>query len=115
MNIKGTIAIVFGILGRQGNKDVLFRLESLLKKRNMSYYIILAEEVNSKLMDQYTADTYIQLCCPRISIDWGQSFPKPLLNALEAFAALKEASIDEEYPLSYYAYGGKEWTNYFPK
>ena len=39
---------------------------------------------------------WIQLCCPRLSVDWGSVSPSssshvPLLNAYETFAALGEA------------------------
>ena len=40
----------------------------------------------------------------RLSIDWGQSFPAPLLSPYEAAVALKKCQWQEEgYPMDFYA------------
>jgi 2-(3-amino-3-carboxypropyl)histidine synthase len=116
LKLGSSVAIIYGILGRQGNQQVLYRLEALLKSYHIKYCVILAEEITNQLMEQYNADSYIQLCCPRISTDWGHNFPKPLLNCFEAFTLLNKLEWDStKYELYYYAYGGKEWSNYYPK
>ena len=35
-------------------------------------------------------DAWIQIACPRLSIDWGHEFTKPLLNPYESYFALGE-------------------------
>jgi 2-(3-amino-3-carboxypropyl)histidine synthase len=54
----------------------------------------------------------VQVACPRLSIDWGEHFTKPLLTPYEAMVALKEVKWQNEYPMDYYAYEslGNKWT-----
>lgn len=49
-------------------------------------------------------DAWVQIACPRISIDWGHHFDKPLLTSYEAMVALKQAEWSAtQYPMDYYA------------
>ncbi|MFN9954033.1 MAG: hypothetical protein ACK55I_13115, partial [bacterium] len=49
------------------------------------------------------------MACPRLSIDWGHFYTKPLLSTFELFALLKEATFptpgnpQERYPMDYYS------------
>ncbi len=54
----------------------------------------------------------MQVACPRLSIDWGGAFAKPLLNPYEAEVAFGGHAWRAVYPMDYYAHGGAEWTNY---
>ena len=46
----------------------------------------------------------VTLFLSRLSIDWGQSFPAPLLSPYEAAVALKKCAWKEEvYPMDFYA------------
>ena len=61
-------------------------------------------------------DVWVQIACPRLSVDWGHSFEKPLLNTYEADVALGlihwlEGKI-KAYPQDYYASDGGDWSNY---
>lgn len=47
--------------------------------------------------------SWIQIACPRLSIDWGYAFPKPLLTPYEASIALGKAEWQEVYPMDFYA------------
>lgn len=62
--------------------------------------------------------TFVQTSCPRLSIDWGYAFEKPLLSPYEATVAvgklpdwkLKQQESDREdggsaYPMDFYAMG----------
>lgn len=67
-------------------------------------------------------DAWVQIACPRLSIDWGYAFPRPLLSPYEALVALgvKDAPwLEEEeegngqvkerknlYPMDFYAREG---------
>jgi 2-(3-amino-3-carboxypropyl)histidine synthase len=67
-------------------------------------------------------EAWVQIACPRLSIDWGYAFARPLLSPYEALVALgvKEAPwLDEEesrngegearrnlYPMDFYAKEG---------
>lgn len=76
----------------------------------------------------------MQTSCPRLSIDWGYAFPRPLLSPYEASVALGAphargwksmgSSVpkalengrkgDEDYPMDFYADGSLgEWTPRF--
>lgn len=52
--------------------------------------------------------SWIQIACPRLSIDWGYAFTTPLLNPYEAEVAFGEASwSNDAYPMDFYANDGK--------
>lgn len=54
-------------------------------------------------------DAWMQIACPRLSIDWGESFSKPLLTSYEFSTILQNRSImwshnsDVSYPMDFYA------------
>ena len=50
-----------------------------------------------------------QVACPRLSIDWGYAFDKPLLSPYEASVALERATWQPVYPMDYYANEGGPW------
>ena len=47
--------------------------------------------------------SWIQIACPRLSIDWGEFFDRPLLTPYEAMVGLKEIEWQKEYPMDFYA------------
>lgn len=82
--------IVLGTLGRQGNPKVLERLEGKMREKGFDYTVILMSEISPfrvKLFED-SLDAWIQIACPRLSIDWGDAFEKPLLTTFEAEIAL---------------------------
>ncbi len=53
--------------------------------------------------------TFVQTSCPRLSIDWGYAFPKPLLSPYEAsvtIGTVKAWDEDERYPMDFYDANG---------
>jgi 2-(3-amino-3-carboxypropyl)histidine synthase len=58
-------------------------------------------------------DAWVQIACPRLSIDWGYAFDKPLLSPYEAEVALDATDWREVYPMDYYTKGSGSWTNYY--
>lgn len=53
----------------------------------------------------------MQIACPRLSIDWGYAFPRPLLTPYEALIALGvreswESTHGGVYPMDFYAKDG---------
>jgi len=96
--------LILGTLGRQGSLKVLDYLEDLLKKNNKDYVIVLLSEIFPSKIDQFSdVDAWIQLACPRLSIDWGYSFSKPLLNSYEASITLGAVEWQPSYPMDYWA------------
>ena len=54
----------------------------------------------------------MQVCCPRLSIDWGHHFAAPLLSSYEAQVALAASEWQQTYPMDYYSKAGGEWCNH---
>ena len=72
--------LVLGTLGRQGNPDVLQHLQRLLDAKGCTHVTLLLSEVfPAKLAEFSDIEAWIQVCCPRLSIDWGHAFDKPFL------------------------------------
>ena len=77
-------------------------------------------EISPELLQLFQVDCFIQVACPRLSIDWGESYTKPLLTSWEAFEIWgNEEKIVEDpdnlqstFPMDYYSNNGGEWTNY---
>jgi 2-(3-amino-3-carboxypropyl)histidine synthase len=57
-------------------------------------------------------DAWVQIACPRLSVDWGHFFDKPLLTAYELYVCLGEEKFRDIYPMDFYTVGSGEWTNY---
>ncbi|KAF2089860.1 hypothetical protein K490DRAFT_36363 [Saccharata proteae CBS 121410] len=110
--------LILGALGRQGNPHTLTMIENQLKKKGIPCIKLLLSEIfpgKLQLMNG-GVETWVQIACPRLSIDWGYAFPRPLLSPYEALVALgvREAGWMEEgkgsarevYPMDFYAKEG---------
>ncbi|KAF8639800.1 hypothetical protein AX17_001059 [Amanita inopinata Kibby_2008] len=115
--------LIFGTLGRQGS---LKQLQAITKQLDTSrttipyIQILLSELSPAKLSLFYPhVSTFVQTSCPRLSIDWGYAFDRPLLSPYETAVALGAAAagwMDEseskgkigEYPMDFYE-GGSPW------
>ena len=103
------IGLILGALGRQGNPKTLNMLENeLLQKGVEVVKIILSEIFPQKLAMFDDVDAFIQVACPRLSIDWGYAFNKPLLTPYEAMVMLEKDKMWNKtyYPMDYYAKDG---------
>lgn len=102
------IGLILGALGRQGNPQTLDRLEKAFSKAGISVVkIILSEIFPQKLAMFDDLDAFVQVACPRLSIDWGYAFEKPLLTPYEAMVMLEEDTwINDFYPMDYYKKDG---------
>jgi 2-(3-amino-3-carboxypropyl)histidine synthase len=114
--------LILGTLGRQGSNKVMQHLEKRLKfhKRD-SVTILLSEIFPTKIELFRDVDAFVQIACPRLSIDWGTAFSKPLLTPYELSVALGdapwkleeavddmgsrkiEATPNDSYPMDFYA------------
>lgn len=96
--------LVLGTLGRQGNPAILSFLEEKLTQLGKEYITILLSEIFPAKLALFTdIDAWIQVACPRLSIDWGESFSVPLLSPYEACVALELTEWKEQYPMDYYS------------
>ena len=108
--------IILGTLGRQGSTNILEELEGLMIKNNREYFVLFLSEISPiKLLQFGEVDAWVQIACPRLSIDWGHECEKPLLNTYEAFTCLNEIEWLPVYPMDYYSDEGGRWSNYFKK
>ncbi|EGD74618.1 diphthamide biosynthesis protein 1 [Salpingoeca rosetta] len=57
----------------------------------------------AKLELMYDVDAWVQIACPRLSIDWGTAFKKPLLTPYEASVVLSTIEWQPDYPMDFYA------------
>lgn len=75
--------------------------------------LLLSEIFPAKLALFTDVEAWIQVACPRLSIDWGYAFTAPLLSPYEAEVAFNEAAWhDSTYPMDYYANEGGAWSVY---
>lgn len=109
--------VILGTLGRQGNfKQLQSITKQLSQETNPIPFIpiLLSELSPAKLAlfkDHISA--FIQTSCPRLSIDWGSAFPKPLLSPYESSVALQTTKGwtgdglggEGAYPMDFYAAG----------
>lgn len=114
-----TFGLILGTLGRQGSTKVLEYLRKRLATHNRQSVIILMSEIfPAKLQLFSQVDAFVQVACPRLSIDWGTAFEKPLLTPYELSVVLgdakwrleggctggKEEKVEgESYPMDFYA------------
>ncbi|XP_071552140.1 2-(3-amino-3-carboxypropyl)histidine synthase subunit 1 isoform X2 [Panulirus ornatus] len=105
--------LILGTLGRQGSTKVLENIQKQLMASGKDFIIVLLSEIfPAKLAAMSDVDAWVQVACPRLSIDWGASFPRPLLTPYEATVALKHAEWhSQNYPMDFYANESLgEWT-----
>ena len=144
-----TMGIILGTLGRQGNPAILSRIRTLLRSYGIRTIIVLLSEIFPRKLEMMSNSStqggngggvcaWVQIACPRLSIDWGHYFCVPVLSPFELFVALGQvvdtslwvAAGDEEskgeegtedsssqdkegYPMDFYSKEGGPWANYY--
>ena len=113
-----TWAVLLGTLGRQGSLAVLKTIAGGLDPtpENMPFLVLLSELSPQKLalFSNEEISTFVQTSCPRLSIDWGYAFSRPLLSPYEASVAsgrvqgwqgmdVGESKGKGDYPMDFYA------------
>ncbi|XP_059479942.1 2-(3-amino-3-carboxypropyl)histidine synthase subunit 1 [Neocloeon triangulifer] len=112
----GTFGLILGTLGRQGNPTVLSNLEKSITKSNLESVVVLLSEIFPQKLALFgpSIDAWVQVACPRLSIDWGRAFQKPLLTPFELNMTLRRDNTltkDGHYPMDYYANDSRgDWT-----
>lgn len=73
--------VILGTLGRQGNTGIMKRISTLLDSKSKEYIVVCSSEINHEILSAYEeVDCFVQIGCPRLSMDWGHEAPKPMLN-----------------------------------
>ena len=97
--------LILGTLGRQGSTKVLTNLKDMLVGSGKQYIVVLLSEIFPHKLSLFKKiDAWVQVACPRLSIDWGTAFKKPLLTPYELAVAMKHTDWCESYPMDYYSY-----------
>lgn len=105
--------IILGTLGRQGNPAILAHVRRTLKAHNRKSFVLLLSEIfPQKLNRMPHVDAWVQVACPRLSVDWGHFFHKPVLTAYEMEVCLGMETWRDVYPMDFYSAGSGEWSNY---
>jgi 2-(3-amino-3-carboxypropyl)histidine synthase len=111
-----TFGIVLGTLGRQGNPAIVQRIREVLASHGRRHFVVLLSEISPQklgLLGTSAVDAWIQVACPRLSVDWGHFLSeKPVLTPYELFCCMNEASWQDAYPMDYYSQTGGPWSNY---
>jgi 2-(3-amino-3-carboxypropyl)histidine synthase len=95
-------------------------IENHLRDKGITWVNLLLSEIfPGKLAMMPDVDCWVQVACPRLSIDWGYAFPKPLLTPYEALVVLGgrqgwEDRVNEQtgekedpvYPMDFYGKQG---------
>ena len=108
-----SFGLVLGTLGRQGNPRILHRLEELLASRGLPYVVCLMSELTPEKLALMKVDAWIQIACPRLSIDWGEGFDLPILSPYEAWQALAGQERNGSYRMDFYSLDTGPWGNKF--
>lgn len=97
-----------------------------LTRHGLPHCVILLSEVSPTKLARFRGiQAWVQIACPRLSIDWGDGFQTPTLTPYEALVALGEVPgwwegrVDgaaAPYPMDYYARDGGAWSSsYMPR
>lgn len=110
--------VILGTLGRQGSTVLLERVRDALRDAGRAAVVVLLSELSpskvQRMEECEVVDAWIQIACPRLSIDWGEGYGKrPLLTPYEAFVAVGAAEWRQKYPMDFYAKKGGIWSNYY--
>ncbi|KAF9449888.1 Diphthamide synthesis [Macrolepiota fuliginosa MF-IS2] len=114
--------VMLGTLGRQGN---LNQMQAITRQLEVSatpipFIPILLSELSPAKLALFNPhiSTFIQTSCPRLSIDWGYAFDRPLLSPYETAVAVgttpswleskTESSGSGVYPMNFYE-AGSPW------
>lgn len=104
-----TFGVIMGTLGRQGNSRVVDYIRKRINYHHKENVLILLSEIYPNKLQLFKGvDAFVQVACPRLSIDWGKAFDKPLLNPYEIAVALGDTKWYAEkpnrnYPMDFYA------------
>lgn len=87
--------VVLGTLGRQGSFKQLQAITHQLQtsRTPIPYMPILLSELSPAKLALFNPhiSTFVQTSCPRLSIDWGYAFDRPLLTPYETAVAVGKA------------------------
>lgn len=110
------INLIFGVLGRQGSIKILRTIQSLASQKRFKKNVYMATEIENdrlNILNGNSKDLWVQLSCPRLSLDWGFYFKNILLTPFEFGILTKTTKIyNNFFPMDFYSKIGKFWGSY---
>lgn len=107
------VGLILGTLGRQGSVGVLEGVKKLFDENQVEHFVILISEITKEKLNLFrTVDAWVQIACPRLSLDWGHLCDKPLLSSYEAYQMFSQTGLPTLGPMDYYANKAGPWGNY---
>ena len=89
-------AVLVGLKPGQKRFDEALRLKQKLEDNGKAAFLFAVREVTPDVLLEFpNVDAYVNTACPRISIDDGSRFQKPVLTANEALVVVGELSWEE--------------------
>ena len=99
-----TFGLILGTLGRQGSRKVLVHIKQAIVEADKEYVIVLLSEIFPEKLELFHGiDVWVQTSCPRLSIDWGTAFVKPLITPYELAVSLQLTGWKHPYPMDFYS------------
>lgn len=87
--VRRSQGLVMGTLGRQGSPHVVEALRERFRALGVDPVTVLISEVSPERLARLSGvEAWVQVACPRLSIDWGEGFSIPTLTPFEAMVAL---------------------------
>jgi len=107
---------IFGALGRQGNLKILKTIKFLAKQKRIKPNIYITTEIDNNRLNELNKNftgVWVQLSCPRLSLDWGSYFKNLLLTPFEFSLITKSTKLHKNlFQMDFYSKIGKLWSNY---
>uniref|UniRef100_A0A0V0GCI1 2-(3-amino-3-carboxypropyl)histidine synthase subunit 1 n=1 Tax=Triatoma dimidiata TaxID=72491 RepID=A0A0V0GCI1_TRIDM len=114
--VAGIFGIILGTLGRQGSPKVMNNFQCKLKAHGKPFVNVLLSEIFPDKLSIFPIESWIQIACPRLSIDWGSQFKVPLLTPYEAAVVFGQTEQKSNYPMDFYSTDSSgPWTPNFKK
>jgi len=105
----------FGAL-RQGSVKILKTINFLANMNKIKPVIYIGTEINSNRLNMINgniSNLWVQLSCPRISLDWGHYFKSIILNPFEFSVFMRSTKLNKNFvPMDFYSKMGNFWTSY---
>ncbi|GIQ86062.1 diphthamide synthesis DPH1/DPH2, partial [Kipferlia bialata] len=93
-----TLGVLLGVLGRQGSLKTADAVCKEATLRGQHFVRICADDVTDDLLASGVADAWVAVACPRLSLDWGEFSPVPVVSAFEYITLGRPEEDEKELP-----------------
>mmetsp|Transcript_18747 Transcript_18747/g.29261 ORF Transcript_18747/g.29261 Transcript_18747/m.29261 type:complete len:440 (+) Transcript_18747:1409-2728(+) len=92
---RSNFIIIYSLLGKQTNRNIVRKIEEIIKNKNLVNQTFYCEEINRNMLACYKKGSlsFLQIACPRLSLDWCLSFQ---VNLLSTFDIKNQLTLEEE-------------------